>query len=114
MSEKKHLYLLWTNDNKMTAEKMVFMYTVNSLVHGWWEEVTLIIWGATAKLAAEDKNIQKMILEAIEKGVHVTACKACTDQLEVTPIIESLGVEVKYWGVPLTNILKNDETLLTV
>ena len=114
MNEKKHLYLLWTNDNKMTAEKMVFMYTVNSLVHGWWEEVTLIIWGATAKLAAEDKDIQKMILDAIEKGVHVTACKACTDQLEVTPIIESLGVEVKYWGVPLTDLLKNDETLLTV
>lgn len=114
MSEKKHLYLLWTNDNKMTAEKMVFMYTVNSLVQGWWEEVTLIIWGATAKLAAEDKDIQQMILAAIEKGVHVTACKACTDQLEVTPIIESLGVEVIYWGVPLTDLLKNDETLLTV
>jgi hypothetical protein len=114
MSEKKHLYLLWTNDNKMTAEKMVFMYTVNSLVQGWWEEVTLIIWGATAKLAAEDKDIQQMILKAIEKGVHVTACKACTDQLEVTPIIESLGVEVIYWGVPLTDLLKNDETLLTV
>ena len=114
MSEKKHLYLLWTNDNKMTAEKMVFMYTVNSLVQGWWEEVTLIIWGATAKLAAEDKDIQQMILTAIEKGVHVTACKASTDQLEVTPIIESLGVEVIYWGVPLTDLLKNDETLLTV
>ncbi len=91
MSEKKHLYLLWTNDNKMTAEKMVFMYTVNALANGWWEEVTLIIWGATAKLAAEDKEIQQMILTAIEKGVHVTACKACTDQLEVTPLIEAPG-----------------------
>lgn len=114
MSKKTHLYLLWTNDNKITAEKMVFMYTVNSLVHGWWEKVTLIIWGATAKLAAEDTQIQRMIREAVEKGVHVTACKACTDQLEVTPIIESLGVEVKYWGVPLTDLLKNNETLLTV
>ena len=114
MTEKTHLYLLWTNDNKMTAEKMVFMYTVNSLTQGWWEEVTLIIWGATAKLAAEDKQIQKMILNAIEKGVHVTACKACTDQLEVTPIIEALGVEVIYWGVPLTDLLKNNETLLTI
>ncbi|MBA3012409.1 MAG: DsrE family protein [Proteobacteria bacterium] len=114
MKEKTHLYLLWTNDNKITAEKMVFMYTVNSLVHGWWEKVTLIIWGATAKLAAEDTQIQRMIREAVEKGVHVTACKACTDQLEVTPIIESLGVEVKYWGVPLTDLLKNNETLLTV
>ena len=27
MSEKTHLYVLWTNDNPVTAEKMVFMYT---------------------------------------------------------------------------------------
>jgi hypothetical protein len=34
MSENTHLYVLWTNDNLITAEKMVFMYTVNPLVHG--------------------------------------------------------------------------------
>ncbi|MCG8683643.1 MAG: DsrE family protein [Desulfobacterales bacterium] len=114
MKEKKHLYLLWTNDNKLTAEKMVFMYTVNSLIHGWWEEVTLIIWGATAKLVAEDTQIQEMIKNAKEKGVHVTACKACTDQLGVTEGVEALGIEVKYWGVPLTDILKKEESLLTI
>jgi len=114
MAEKTHLYLLWTNDNKLTAEKMVFMYTVNSLIHGWWEKVTLIIWGATAKLAAEDKEIQAMILDAIEKGVAVSACKACTEQLGVTEEIKALGVEVKYWGVPLTEVLKQEKTLLTI
>ena len=52
--DKTHLYVLWTNDNPVTAEKMVFMYTINSLIHGWWEKVTLIIWGAPAKLVSED------------------------------------------------------------
>ena len=114
MTDKKELFLLWTNADKITAEKMVFMYTVNSLVHGWWEAVTLVIWGAPAKLAAEDQEIQSMIRDAIEKGVHVTACKACTDQLGVTQTIENLGVDVKYWGDPLTKILKQDQALLTV
>jgi len=114
MTDKTHLFVLWTNDNPMTAEKMVFMYTGNSLVHGWWEKVTLIIWGATAKLAAENESIQEMIKDAVAKGVHVSACKACTDQLGVTKTIEALGVEVKYWGTPLTEILKAEETLLTV
>ncbi|MEH0018741.1 MAG: DsrE family protein [Desulfobacter sp.] len=114
MDDKTHLYLLWTNADKLTAEKMVFMYTVNSLAHGWWEEVTLIIWGATARLTAEDGDIQAMVRDAIEKGVHVTACKACTDQLGITADIEALGVEVKYWGIPLTDILKQDEKLLTI
>jgi len=111
---KKHLYLLWTNDNPITAEKMVFMYTINSLIHNWWEEVTIIIWGAPTKLVSEDVNIQEKIKEALDAGVHITACKACADQLGVTETLENLQIEVKYWGLPLTDILKNDEQLLTI
>lgn len=111
---KTHLYVLWTNDNPVTAEKMVFMYTINSLIHNWWEKVTLIIWGATAQLVSEDVNMQAKIKEALEQGVHVTACKACADQLGVTETLEKLGIEVKYWGMPLTEVLKNNEHLLTI
>ena len=111
---KKHLYLLWANDNPITAEKMVFMYTINSLIHNWWEEVTIIIWGAPTKLVSEDVNIQERIKEALDAGVHITACKACADQLGVTETLENLLIEVKYWGLPLTDILKNDEQLLTI
>jgi hypothetical protein len=114
MSEKTHLYVLWTNDNLITAEKMVFMYTVNSLIHGWWEKVTLIIWGATAKLVSENKDIQKKVKEALDAGVHITACKACADQLGVTQPLEDLKIEVKYWGAPLTEIIANGEKLLTI
>jgi len=110
----KHLYVLWTNDNLITAEKMVFMYTINSLIHGWWEKVTLIVWGATAKLVSENTDIQEKIKQAVKAGVHITACKACADQLGVTEDLEKLGIEVKYWGVPLTEILTNDEKLLTI
>ncbi len=114
MEKKSHLYVLWTNDNPITAEKMVFMYTINSLVHGWWDEVTLIIWGATAKLVAEDPKMQELVQDAIEAGVYVTACKACADQLGVRHELEKLKVEVKYWGMPLTDVLKNGEKLLTL
>ena len=112
--EKPHLYVLWTNADPLTAENMVFMYTINSLLHGWWEEVTLIIWGATAALAGKDAKIQEMIKKAREAGVHVTACKACADQLGVTEVLHSQDIEVKYWGVPLTELLQNNERLLTV
>ncbi|MBU1182386.1 MAG: DsrE family protein [Pseudomonadota bacterium] len=114
MSKKTHLYVLWTNDNPITAEKMVFMYTVNSLLKGWWKKVTLIIWGAPAKLVSEDDNIQKLVKKALKAGVHITACKACADQLGVTETLEKLNIEVKYWGIPLTEILKNEEKLLTI
>jgi len=114
MSNNKHLYVLWTNDNPITAEKMVFMYTINSLIHGWWEKVTLIVWGATTKLVSENADIQGKIKEALKAGVHITACKACADQLGVSDDLEKLGIEVKYWGVPLTEILTNNEKLMTI
>ena len=112
--DKNHLYVLWTNDNPITAEKMVFMYTINSLSYGWWQMVTLIIWGATAKLVSEDETIQEKIKEALDAGVRITACKACADELGVTEILEKLQIEVKYWGQPLTEVLKNNEQLLTI
>jgi hypothetical protein len=114
MSEKTHLYVLWTNDNPITADKMVFMYTINAIKHGWWENVTLVVWGATAQLASENAAIQQRIVEAQEAGVYVTACKACADQLGVSEALEALGIDVQYLGVALTNVLKNEEALLTL
>ena len=114
MPEKTTLYILWTNDNIITAEKMVLMYATNAMRYGWWENVTLVVWGATAKLVAENERIQDLIAEARENGVYVTACKACADQLEVSGILEAHGIDVQYLGIPLTNVLKNDEKLITV
>lgn len=112
--DNKHLYVLWTNDNALTAEKMVFMYAINSLVNGWWEKVTLIIWGAPAKLVSENAVIQEKIKEASEAGVHISACKACADQLGVREALEDLDIEVKYWGPALTEILKAQKPLITI
>lgn len=114
MDKKTHLYVLWTSGDPVTAENMVFMYTINALRKEWWEEVTIIIWGASAKLVSEDAAIQKKIKEAIEAGVHVSACKACAEQLGVADALESQNIEVKYWGIPLTEVLQNGESLLTI
>ncbi|HAK44983.1 MAG TPA: DsrE family protein [Spirochaeta sp.] len=110
----KDLTILWTNDNSITAEKMVFMYGGNALRKGWWESVTIVIWGATAELAANDSKIRLRIREMIATGVKFSACRSCAEQLGVAENLEELGVEVIYWGEPLTKILKSGNTLLTV
>ena len=114
MSENKHLYILWTSADPVTADKMVFMYAINSMAHDWWEEVTLIVWGGSTKLVSENEAIQRRIQEAQEAGVQVTACKGCSDQLGVSEQLEALGIEVQYLGVSLTNLLKSNETLITI
>lgn len=114
MVENEHLYILWTNSDPITAEKMVFMYGLNALKRGWWKGVTIIIWGATALLVSENDEIQEKIKELLSSGVEVSACKACADQLGVTKALENLDVEVKYWGEPLTEVLKTGEKLLSI
>ena len=108
------LFILWTNDNLVTSEKMVIMYGHNSIRRGWWSDVTVIIWGATAGLVAENIEIQEKLAAMMKDGVHVSACRACVDQLGVTDVIEKLGIEVKYWGEPLTELLKAGKKLITV
>lgn len=114
MASDNHLYILWTNGDPVTAEKMVFMYALNSLKKGWWEEVTVVLWGAPTKLTAEDKKIQTGVKKLMSGGVHLTACKACADQLGATEKLEALGIEVIYWGEPLTGLIKSGAALLTV
>mgnify|MGYP001523736487 CR=1 FL=1 len=54
---EEHLHILWTNADPVVFDKMVLMYAVNSLTHGWWEKVTVILWGESARLAVEDPAV---------------------------------------------------------
>jgi len=108
------LLILWTNAQKETVHNMVFMYSVNARLYGWWDEVTLLIWGEPARLTVEDAAVQADIARAREVGVRVIACKACAQNLGVVEQLESLGVEVFYTGVFLTEWLKSGEKVLSI
>ncbi len=114
MSEPNELFILWTNADIETSEKMVMMYATNSMLGRWWEEVTVVIWGATTKMVAENAKMQGQIQTARRAGVRFLACKACADQLGVTNKLVELGVNVLYWGDGLTNVLKEGKPLLTI
>ncbi|MCL2774655.1 MAG: DsrE family protein [Oscillospiraceae bacterium] len=109
-----HLHILWTSDNPITAHYMVFMYAVNALTNRWWEKVTVIIWGASAKLAATDETVRERIKMAQELGVVVTACYSCAIQLGVLDELHALGIETVGWGKPLSELLRSNAPLITI
>lgn len=110
----EELFILWTNNNRDTAENMVFMYAQNALKRGWWDSVTIIIWGAAARLTAEDSAIQSRIKEMIRDGVKFSACISCAENLGVSTQLSELGIELKKWGEPLTEILKKDQKIICI
>lgn len=109
----EQLVILWTNDNKELFNNMIAMYAINSIKEGWWKNVTLIIWGPSAKLTSTDSQIQTEIREMLNAGIKVQACKACADIYNVSEILNKIGIEVKYMGEPLTHLLKNNIKVLT-
>ncbi len=111
---EERLHILWTNSNLNTAHKMVFMYGINAKKVGWWEEVTIIIWGDTARLVAEDEGIQEKIKMALHVGVKVSACIACATEFGVVEQLEAQGIELIPWGLPLTELIKGKAPLITI
>lgn len=110
----KKLNILWTSSERTTALNLLSVYTINSKNNGWWEEVNIIIWGASAQLVAKDTQVQTEIMEMINLGIHIEACKDCSDSIGVTEELENLGIEVKYMGEILTKYIKSGEPILTV
>lgn len=107
------LVVLWTSGDKIVAEKSCLMYTHAAKRNGWFEEVTLIVWGASSKLLAEDDALQEKVKAMAKDGVILEACRACSNQLEVTEDLEALGIDVKGMGVPLTEYMKSGCHVLT-
>jgi hypothetical protein len=112
-SDKDHLVVVWTSSDPYVAEKMVFMYTHAAQTAGWFSKVTLIIWGPSAKLTAENRMIQEKLKAMQADGVIIEACIACARSYNVDDDLENLGFDVKGMGKPLTDYLKSDARVMT-
>jgi hypothetical protein len=110
---KNTLVVLWTSGDREVALKMVFMYTVNAKKKGWWEDVIFIVWGPSARLLSEDRELQEQVGAMDEQGVVLEACKKCSDMYGVSEQLEQLNIDVKYMGEPLTGYLKQGMSTIT-
>ncbi|HTY62706.1 MAG TPA: DsrE family protein [Acidobacteriota bacterium] len=112
-SQNSRLAVLWTSGDPEVAHHACFMYTDNAKKQKWFDEVTLIVWGPSARLLAGDKDLQAKIKGMLSDGVRVQACQACTDSYGVTEQLRQMGVEVKYMGKPFTDLIKQGWHILT-
>lgn len=108
------LNVLWTNADPLTSEHMVLLYTINAQKRAWFEQVNLIIWGATAALTVNNAKIKALVKEAMEVGINVTGCIRCAKDLGVEDQLTEMGIELFSMGVPLTDLIKNKANLITI
>lgn len=111
---KKELLVHWTTDNIDTTMHMVLLYTYNAKKLGWLDEITLLVWGASQKLLASNKEVQEQVRMIEEAGVRVIACKKCAEDQGVESELTACGVEVFYTGEVLTPWLLEKKPILSV
>lgn len=107
------LNILWTTDNKDTIENMLVMYTINAMKSGWWDQINIVIWGASSKIVGEDLEVQKMVRKMLDNKITIEACKACANKYKLTETIQELGVNVKYMTA-FTGYIKGEDKLITI
>ncbi len=106
--------VLWTSGDREVALKMVLMYTLNCKTRGWMSDVRLLVWGPSAKLLAEDQELQAQLKALKDAGVELYACKACADQYGVSSKLTDLGVTVMYTGKMLADLQRDGWHVLAI
>lgn len=98
--------IIWSSQDPEVAKKVCFMYALNAKKQGWFDEVVLIVWGPSAKLLAEDEELQAEVQKMMEAGVVVEACIACAKLYGADQVLTDLEIDVRPMGIPLTTYLK--------
>lgn len=111
ISEK--LAVIWASSDPYVAERVALMFTHAARAKNMFDEVVLIVWGPSAKVAAENRAIINKIKEMKEDGVVLQACITCANEYGVAEELEKQGYEVKAMGGTLAEYLKSGVRVLT-
>jgi len=106
---KNKLLIVWSSGEVEVAKKLVLLYSSVMLERKYWDEATIMIWGPSAKLLAQNKELQKQVKHIQDTGVKFNACVVCTDDYNVSDTLRKMGVDLIHSGEMLTQALQSDD-----
>ena len=101
--ESKLLITIATGDREKALAGL--MYARNVLKHKWLDEVKLVLFGPSEKLAVRDDKIAHLIKDLTARG-ECFACKAISDRDGLSESLKNVGVKVEYVGTIMSNAIK--------
>ncbi len=107
------LLIVWSTAEAEVAKKMVLLYGSVILPRGYWDRAHIMIWGPSAKLLAENKELQEILATVKETGVELSCCVVCSDEYGVSDELASMGIDMIHTGKMLTEALKEDWKVIT-
>ena len=107
------VFVLLSSGDREVALEVGLIYPLNAAKNKWLDEVKVIIFGPSEKLAAYDSQVQEKLKELQETGIEIIACKWCADRMNITGILEKAGIRVVYVGTIISQLLRDGWTSLT-
>lgn len=107
------VFVILSSGDREVALEVGLVYPLNAKTKGWMDEVKVIIFGPSEKIAANDAEVQERLTELQEAGVEVMACKWCADRMNITDKFEAAGIKVVYVGSIISDLLKDGWASLT-
>ena len=107
------LLIVWSSGEIEVAKKLVLLYGSVILPRNYWDEAHIMIWGPSAKLLAENEELQNMLATVKKTGVDLSCCVVCSDEYGVTEKLASLGIDMTHTGERLTESLQSDWKVIT-
>ena len=111
--KKDKLIVIWSSGDRDVALKTAFMYTLNSKLHDWWKDVTLVVWGPSAELITKDNELQEYLEKMKEAGVDLGGRRIIKKKKSGLDKLRKMGIEVKKMSSVLTDYLKQGCTVIT-
>jgi len=107
------VFALVSTADREVALEVGLVYPLNAAKKKWLDEVKVIFFGPSEKLAAYDAEVQGRIIELLDNSVEILACKWCSDRMNITPLLENLGVKVVSVGSIISQLIKDGWAQLT-
>jgi hypothetical protein len=101
------LLVILSSVDREVALDVGLIYPLNAIKNRWMDDVKLIVFGPSEKLAAYDTEVQGKLKELMEAGINVIACKWCADRMNITSLIENAGIKVEYVGPIISQLIKD-------
>ena len=106
----KKLLIVWSSGEREVASKLILLYGSVMLERKYWDAATIMIWGPSAKLLVQDKELQKQFEIVKRSGVLFNACVVCTDDYGISDELQAMGIELIHTGEMLTQALQSEDT----
>ena len=101
--DSKLLVIIATADKAKAIAGL--MYARNALKNKWLDDVKVVFFGPSEKLAAENDEVKWFIKEIIKERACF-ACKAISEKEGVSEKLEEIGIKVEYVGKIVSDTIK--------